>query len=73
MIEKEGHNGTIRAECQANIVQDKKVKADIYTRIPFIREFFKTPEDPRYTLIELEPTRFEYMKLGTVESAKIKP
>ena len=73
MIEKKGHNGTIRAECQANIVQDMKVKTDIYTKIPFIREFFKTPEDPGYTLIELEPTRFEYMKPGTVESAKIKP
>ena len=73
MLKKGESKGTIRAECLAKIVDDKQVKAKIFQKISFIREFFPTPEDPRFALIELQPTSFEHMKPGSIEAVKLKP
>lgn len=72
LLEKNEQKGTIRAQCSAKIVDDKSVKADIFSKIPFLREFWKNPEDPSYTLVKLHPVEFEYMKTGSVQSVKIK-
>jgi len=72
MLEKEGQHGTIRAECIAKIVADANTKAKIYNKIPFLKEFWKSPEDPGYTLVELQPKSFEYMPPGSIQSVKIK-
>ena len=72
LIEKDDKKGTIRTECRAHIVKDKNVKAEVYNKIPFIREFFKNPEDARYALIKLQPCVFEYMRPGSIEAVKIK-
>lgn len=72
LLEKNEQKGTIRAQCLAKIVDDKSVKADVFSKIPFLREFWKTPEDPGYALVKLHPVEFEYMKTGSVQSVKIK-
>jgi len=72
LIEKDDKKGTIRAECKAQIVKDNNVKARVYNKIPFIKEFFKTPEDPSYVLIKLQPIALEYMEPGSIEAAKIR-
>lgn len=71
LFEKDERKGTIRAKCVARIVQDKDVKADVYKSISFAKEFWKNPEDPNYTLIELQPLSFEYMKPGSIQALKI--
>lgn len=71
LVEKGEKKGTIRAECIANIVEDLKLKTTIFKKIPFIKEFFKTPSDPNYALVELNPTRFEYMRPDSIEAIKV--
>ncbi|MCW4055841.1 MAG: pyridoxamine 5'-phosphate oxidase family protein, partial [Candidatus Bathyarchaeota archaeon] len=60
LVEKEGRKGTIRAECEAELVHDSTLKADAYNKIPFMKEFWSSPEDSGYALIELRPTSYEY-------------
>ena len=72
LLEKGERKGTIRAECVVQIVEDKDVKADVYNNVSFAKEFWTSSEDPNYTLIELQPTSFEYMKPGSTEAVKIK-
>jgi len=72
LLEKDERKGTLRAECEARIVEDKGIKADVYNNISFAKEFWKSPEDPNYTLIRLQPNAFEYMKPGSVQAVKIK-
>lgn len=72
LLEKDERKGTIRAECEAKIVENQDVKADVYNNISFAKEFWRSSEDPNYTLIELHPISFEYMKPGSVQAVKIK-
>ena len=71
LFEKGERKGTIRAECQAQILQDKEVKTDIFKNIPFAKEFWKNPEDPNFTVIALRPKSFEYLKPGSMEAMRI--
>ena len=73
LLERGDQKGTLRAECITRLVEDKEIRADVFNEIPFIREFFKTPEDPGYALVWLKPVLFEYMKPGEIQSVKIKP
>jgi uncharacterized pyridoxamine 5'-phosphate oxidase family protein len=72
MLEKEERKGTIRGECEARIVENKDVKAEVYNNISFAKEFWRSSEDPNYTLIWLQPKAFEYMKPGSVQAVQIK-
>lgn len=72
LIEKDDQKGTLRGECTAHIVEDKKLKARLFNEVSFVKEFFESPEDPRYALIWLEPSGFEYMKPGEMQSVKVK-
>jgi len=72
LLEKDERKGTIRTECEATIIEDKDVKADIYNNISFAKEFWKSPEAHNFTVIGLQPIAFEYMKPGSVEAVKIR-
>ena len=71
LLEKGDRKGTIRAECVAQIVKDKDVKAHVFNTISFAKEFWKSPDDPNYTVIKLKPISFEYMKPESIETIKI--
>lgn len=71
LLEDGEQKGTIRVECKAQILADAKVKAEVYDKTSFIREFFEVPEDPGYALLKLQPTVFEYMKPGAIEAKKV--
>lgn len=71
IFEKEERKGTIRAECSATIVEDKDLKAAVYNNVSFAKEFWGSPQDPNYTLIELQPKTFEYLRPGTFQAQKI--
>ena len=72
LLEKSQGKGTVRAECLARIVKDKKVKADGFKKIHFLREFWETPEDRNYALLNLQPIRFEYMMPGSIQTVEIR-
>jgi uncharacterized pyridoxamine 5'-phosphate oxidase family protein len=67
----QGGKGTVRVGCLAKIVQDEQTKAYAYDKIPFTKEYWKSPKDPSYTLIELQPKTIEYMKPGTAQITKL--
>ncbi len=71
LLEKDDHKGTLRGECIAQIVEEKKLKADIFDEISFVKEFFASPEDPGYALVRLKPLGFEIMKPGEMQAEKI--
>jgi general stress protein 26 len=71
LLEKGESKGTIRAECVARIVEDKDVKADVFNSTSFAKEYWEGPEDPSYTVIELKPVSFEYMKPESMEAVRI--
>jgi uncharacterized pyridoxamine 5'-phosphate oxidase family protein len=71
LVEEGEKQGTIRAECIAKIVEDLKLKTTVFTKAPFMKEFFKTPSDPNYALVELKPTKFEYMRPDSIEAIRV--
>ncbi len=72
LLEKRGEKGTLRAECLARIIEDKKAKTDIFNEVSYVEEFYKSPEDPGYALVRLKPVGFEYMKPGEMQAVKVK-
>jgi len=72
LLKKGGEKGTLRAECLASIVEDKKIKSDIFNEVSYVKEFYKSPEDPGYALVRLKPVGFEYMKPGEMQAVKVK-
>jgi uncharacterized pyridoxamine 5'-phosphate oxidase family protein len=73
LLEKGESKGTVRAECLAKVVIDLAMKSELYNKVPFMKEFWSSPEDKRYALIELTPKGFEYMPIGSMQATKIKP
>lgn len=71
LIEKEERKGTIRAECTAKIVEDLNIKTTVFSKISFMKEFFETPSDPNYTLVELNPIKFEYMRPDSIQAVTV--
>ena len=72
MFGKKGSRGTIRAECVATIVNEKNIKADVYRATPLLGEFWRSPEDPSFTLVEMKPVGFEYYQPGSIEAIRVK-
>lgn len=72
LLEKANEKGTLRAECLANIVEDKRIKTDIFNEVSYVKEFYNSPEDPRYALVWLKPVGFEYMKPGEMQAVKVR-
>lgn len=73
LIKKGEKKGTIRAECTAKIIEDLSIKTTVFNKIPFIKEFFETPSDPGYALVELNPVLFEYMRPDSIQAVKVTP
>ena len=66
LIEEDRKSGSLRVECKAKIIEDVDFKTIIYNQVEEWWEFYDSPNDPRFTLIELKPTFFIYNKPGTL-------
>lgn len=73
LLEKGESKGTVRTECIAKIITDMAVKSELYNKVSFMKEFWSSPKDEGYTLVELTPKGFEYMPIGSIQATKIKP
>ncbi|MGB6873640.1 MAG: pyridoxamine 5'-phosphate oxidase family protein [Dehalococcoidia bacterium] len=51
----------IRILGKAKIVKDKKTKTSIAKRIGFFNNYWSSPEDPDYTLLEILPDELQYV------------
>lgn len=51
----------IRILGKAKIIEDKKTKTSIAKRIGFFNNYWSSPEDPDYTLLEILPDELQYV------------
>jgi general stress protein 26 len=51
----------IRILGKAKIIKDKKTKTSIAKRIYFFNNYWSSPEDPDYTLLEILPDELQYV------------
>jgi len=58
------HSGYIRGAGSANVIEDKETKKLLADNIPFFKEFWKTPDDPNFALLEIIIKGIEYLKPG---------
>ena len=58
------NNGYLRGAGITEIITDADLREDIYIKIPFLKEFWKTSTDKGYTLLKLNVSEVEYMKPG---------
>lgn len=63
-IKKDEHTGSVRFTGKAIIVKDLATKSNIANRVDYFKEYWKTPDDPSYTLLKMEFSEIEYMKPG---------
>ena len=53
--------GTVRATGELEIIGDMATKAELAEQMPFFSMFWKTPEDPGYTLMRLDLKRIQVL------------
>jgi general stress protein 26 len=56
-----GEDCCIRILGKAKIIKDKNTKASIAKRIGFFNDYWASPEDPDYTLLEVLPDELQYV------------
>ena len=61
LLEKGEKIGYIRAAGSAKIISDRETKAKVARNCEFFSEFWKSPDDPNYALLELRLNEIEYL------------
>jgi len=72
VVQKENKQGYVRGTGLAKIVKDKEQKAKIAKHCDFFSEFWDSPDDPDYTLIELSINEIEYLRPDEIKVCKFK-
>lgn len=72
MVKKGDSQGYMRGTGLAKIITDKKQKEKIAKHCSFFSEFWESPDDPDYTLIELSINEIEYLKPDEINVYKFK-
>ncbi len=72
IVKKEDKQGYVRGTGLAKIVKDKEQKEKIAKNCDFFNDFWKSPDDPDYTLIELSINEIEYLKPDEINVCKFK-
>jgi len=70
-MKEEKVNGYIRATGEAVIVHDNEIRKLLAENMPYFRNFWKSPDDPNYTLLELVVKEVEYLKPGGLKVEKL--
>lgn len=70
-ITQEKNSGYIRGISTANIVVDSEIKKQLSEQMPFFKEFWKNPDDPNYTLLEIVIKEIEYLKPGVYKASRL--
>ncbi len=63
LLFKEGeYNGYIRGGGLANIIEDSKIRKSVADNTPFFKEYWESPDDPNFALLEIIVREIEYLK-----------
>lgn len=63
-IEKEENTGYVRFSGIAKIIQDQKIKEKIAKNVDYFDNYWKSTDDPTFTLLEIVVEQIEYMEPG---------
>lgn len=72
MLKENNFSGYIRSSGISRLIEDAEIKKDLFENIGYLKDYFKSPDDKCYCLIEILPKKFEYMKPGDQISVKYK-
>lgn len=61
-IKRGDRHGYVRLAGWAEIVTDPEARARVASELPFFSEFWDGPDDPRYTLIRIDPEEILYLR-----------
>ena len=71
-MKEEKGTGYIRMDGALNIVEDQQTRTRIADETDYFKEYWSTPEDPTYALLELDIRNIEYLKPGDTYAKKLK-
>jgi general stress protein 26 len=71
-LQKEGNGCYVRVAGVARIIMDKERKSKIAEHCDFFSKYWKSVDDPDYTLIEMLPIEIEYLNPGEFLARKFK-
>ena len=71
-IKNEQNSGYIRGAGKAIFVTDKEDRKFVFDTLPYLKEFWATPDNPEYTLMEIKLEEIEYLKIGEFLAKKFK-
>ena len=69
-LQGEGSSGTFRGAGSARIVEDLDEKRRVVEIIPFFKDYWETPEDKSFCLLELQVDQVELMRPHEMKSVK---
>ena len=70
-VEREGQVGNIRAAGTASINDDHVLKTRLFEEIEWVGDYFGSPEDPSYVLLQIDVKSYEYSVPGRPEVIKV--
>ena len=71
-IKEEKGIGYIRVDGSIDIVNDEEMKRQIADQTSYFNEYWSSPEDPNYTLLEFNMNNVEFLKPGDTYAKKFK-
>ncbi len=72
LIRFEDGGGYVRFSAIAKIIDDKKVRSRLASATSFFSNYFKSADDPKFTLLQITPKQIEYMKPGQMYPEPVK-
>ncbi|UCC11165.1 MAG: pyridoxamine 5'-phosphate oxidase family protein [candidate division WOR-3 bacterium] len=66
LIKGENTTGYIRGTGRAVIIEDAATRKLLADAMPYFKDFWKDPADPRFTLLEVIIEQLEYMEPGKI-------
>jgi len=69
-VKDEKGNGYIRIDGKMEVVKDPKLRSDVALSTDYFSEYWSTPEDPNYALLQLRMKNLEYLRPGDTYAKK---
>lgn len=66
-----GHQGYVRIAGTAHMILDPKTREALASEMEFFREYWESPDDVGYTLLEITPTEIEYLRPEEMEPSTL--
>jgi len=71
-VKDEKGNGYIRIDGKMEVVKDQKIRSDVALSTNYFSDYWSTPEDPNYALLQLRMKNLEYLRPGDTYAKKYK-